>query len=266
VTAALEISGVRKVFPGRRKGQGDVEALGGIDIALAQNEFVSIVGASGCGKSTLLSIVAGLEVATSGSVAIEGTEIAGPDRDRGVVFQRYTLLPWLTALDNVEFGLRKEPMNAAQRRERAAEMLHLVGLDGFADRYPAELSGGMQQRVALARALAYRPKLLLMDEPFGALDALTRRVMQGLLTQVWEEHRLTVLFITHDIEESVFLSDRVLVMSSRPGRIKEEIAVDLPRPRTYELLADGAFHRLQARVFESIRQEAEAAMNQSTER
>jgi len=177
------------------------------------------------------------------------------------VFQTYTLFPWLTALGNVEFGLAQEPISRTQRRTRAMEQLQLVGLAEFADRYPNELSGGMKQRVAIARSLAYRPGVLLMDEPFGALDALTRTLMQELLTRIWEEHRLTVLFITHDIDEAVFVSDRVLVMTNRPGRIKEEIPVPLPRPRTPLMATSAEFRSLHERVLTSIRDEALAVMN-----
>ena len=257
----IHVSGVDKVFPGR-KGKAPVTALDGLSVDVGDSEFVTIVGASGCGKSTLLSIVAGLQDATAGTVEVDGAPVTGPGRDRGVVFQTYTLFPWLSALGNVEFALKDEPIGRDERRRRAMEQLELVGLRDFADAYPAELSGGMRQRVALARALVYRPRTLLMDEPFGALDALTRRVMQELLTQVWEQHRLTVLFITHDVEEAVFVSDRVLVMTNRPGRIKEEIRVDLPRPRSYELVTTPEFRALYERVLTSIREEALAVVNQ----
>ncbi len=256
--SAIQIKALTKVFSGRR---GEVQALGGVDLSLADREFVSVVGASGCGKSTLLSIVAGLIQPSSGTVTMNGVEVTGPGRDRGVVFQTYTLFPWLTALGNVEFGLSQEPLSRTERRARAMDELRLVGLAEFADRYPNELSGGMKQRVAIARSLAYRPGVLLMDEPFGALDALTRTLMQELLTTIWEEHRLTVLFITHDIDEAVFVSDRVLVMTNRPGRIKEEIQVGLPRPRTPDMASSAEFRELRQRVLASIRDEAMAVMN-----
>jgi NitT/TauT family transport system ATP-binding protein len=217
---------------------------------------VSLVGTSGCGKSTLLSIVAGLQEATGGEVLVDGEPVDGPGRDRGVVFQTYTLFPWLTARENVEFALRGENLSAGERRSRALEQLQLVGLEGFADANPNQLSGGMKQRVAIARALSYRPAMLLMDEPFGALDALTRQLMQELLTHVWEQHRLTVLFVTHDVEEAVFISDRVLVMTNRPGKIKKEIVVDLERPRHYDMLASPRFGELYGEVLESIRKES----------
>ncbi|MDR1833991.1 MAG: ArgE/DapE family deacylase [Propionibacteriaceae bacterium] len=242
----VEIRGLSKKF-------GDLTALDRVDLALGENEFVSLVGVSGCGKSTLLSIIAGLTDPTAGEVLVDGEPISGPGRDRGVVFQQATLLPWLTAQANVEFALRGEPLSPAERRERAAEHLALVGLDGFENSYPAQLSGGMQQRVALARSLSYRPKILLMDEPFGALDAITRREMQELLTQVWETHRLTVLFVTHDIEEAVFISDRVVTMTPRPGRIHTEVAIDLPRPRHTEMQAQPRFLELSRHLAKTIR-------------
>ena len=247
------IQGLRKEFVTK---SGTVVALDGIDMELEENEFVCLVGTSGCGKSTLLSILAGLQEPTEGEILVDGQPVHGPGRDRGVVFQAYTLFPWLTAMENVEFALRDEADSARERRDRAKEQLELVGLTGFAESYPNQLSGGMKQRVAIARALSYRPKVLLMDEPFGALDALTRRMMQELLTQVWESHRLTVLFVTHDVEEAVFISDRVVVMTNRPGRIKDEIAIDLPRPREYEMVASEVFAEPKLRVLESIREES----------
>jgi NitT/TauT family transport system ATP-binding protein len=250
----VEVTGLTKRF---ESGRGkSVLALDGASLELADNEFVSLVGTSGCGKSTLLSIVAGLQHQTSGQVLVDGRPVDGPGRDRGVVFQTYTLFPWLSAQKNVEFALRGEGMSATARRDVAREQLELVGLEGFADARPNELSGGMKQRVAIARALAYRPQILLMDEPFGALDALTRQLMQELLTRVWEQHRLTVLFVTHDVEEAVYVSDRVLVMTNRPGRIKKEVKVDLPRPRTYDMLASPEFGVLYGEVLESIREES----------
>jgi NitT/TauT family transport system ATP-binding protein len=235
-TAKVVVSGVTKRF-------GEVTALAELDLVLGDREFVSVVGASGCGKSTLLSIIAGLEEPTSGTASISGQEILGPGRDRGVVFQTSTLLPWLSALDNVVFALDGETgMTRRERVDRAREVLDQVGLTGFEHAFPAQLSGGMQQRVALARSLAYGPDVLLMDEPFGALDALTRRTMQELLTQVWEKHRMTVMLITHDIEEAVFLSDRVVAMTPRPGRVAAEYVIDLPRPRDPEVLGSPEFH------------------------
>jgi NitT/TauT family transport system ATP-binding protein len=250
------MSGPRVQVEGVVKRFGEVTALAGVDLALAENEFVSLVGVSGCGKSTLLSIIAGLQDPDEGTVVAGGRPVTGPGRDRGVVFQQATLLPWLTARQNVEFALAAEPLTRAERTAVALEHLALVGLTGFEDAYPAQLSGGMQQRVALARSLSYRPEILLMDEPFGALDALTRRDMQELLTGVWETHRLTVLFVTHDIEEAVFISDRVVTMTPRPGRIHADVTIPLARPRTAATLTDPAYHRLADELLTTIRSAA----------
>jgi NitT/TauT family transport system ATP-binding protein len=246
----LSVQGVRKVFEGR---SGEVVALDGVDFEIAEKEFVTVIGTSGCGKSTLLSIIAGLEQETEGIVLVDGEEVYAPGRDRGVVFQSYTLFPWMTAQKNVEFALR------GPRRERAdvaRQHLEMVGLEGFADAYPSQLSGGMRQRIAIARALSYKPQVLLMDEPFGALDAQTRQLMQELLTKIWEEHRLTVMFVTHDIDEAVFLSDRVLVMTARPGRIKEDIAIGVDRPRTFEVLTTPEFFEYKSRLLAAVREES----------
>lgn len=241
MSAHIEISGLSKWFD-------DVEALRSIDLQIHENEFVSIVGASGCGKTTLLSIIAGLTEQTEGSVVVDGMDVTGPGRDRGVVFQQFTLLPWLTAQGNVEFALEPEKLSKAERAERARTYLQLVGLEGFENSYPNQLSGGMQQRVAIARSLSYHPAVLLMDEPFGALDALTRREMQALLTRVWERERITVVMVTHDIEEAIITSDRIVVLSPRPGQVAEIIDVDLPRPRTEELVDVPEFRALHRRV------------------
>jgi NitT/TauT family transport system ATP-binding protein len=249
----LSIRGLGKTFGGAGE---PVTALRDVTLDIADNEFVSLVGTSGCGKSTLLSIVAGLESHDEGTLLIDGRPLAGPGRDRGVVFQSYTLLPWLTARQNVEFALKADGRSAAEVREVAREHLALVGLTSFADAYPAQLSGGMKQRVAIARALSYRPRMLLMDEPFGALDALTRHHMQELLARIWERHRLTVLFVTHDVEEAVYMSDRIAVMSNRPGRIKTVVPIDLERPRRYDMVASPAFAGLQHRVLDEIRAES----------
>ena len=249
----LVVSNLCKVFDGSR---GAVRALDGVDLEVGDNEFVSLVGTSGCGKTTLLMIAAGLDHPSSGEIAIDGVEIDGPGLDRGVVFQSYTLLPWLTARGNVEFALTAAGHTRGEARAIAEEHLALVGLSDFADVHPSRLSGGMKQRVAIARALSYRPKMLLMDEPFGALDALTRRHMQELLARIWERHRLTVLFVTHDVEEAVYMSDRVAVMTNRPGRIKSIVPIDLPRPRSFEMIATPAFIECQRRVLNDIRSES----------
>jgi NitT/TauT family transport system ATP-binding protein len=252
----LSIRGLGKTFISDR---ATTVALAGVDLDIHDNEFVALVGTSGCGKSTLLSIAAGLETQDAGSIKIDGVDIETPGLDRGVVFQSYTLLPWLSAQANVEFALKASGKSSAEAAEIARDHMHLVGLDGFEKAYPAELSGGMKQRVAIARALSYRPKMLLMDEPFGALDALTRHHMQELLTGIWERHRLTVLFITHDVEEAVYLSDRVAVMTNRPGRIKTIVPVTLERPRRYTMAATPQFQAFHREVMEAIRSESLAA-------
>ena len=247
----LQLSGLCKSFASK---SGPIEVLRNIDLKLKENEFVSIVGTSGCGKSTLLSIVAGLEDFNGGMAWLDGVPLVGPGMDRGVVFQGYTLLPWLTARENVMFALKAAGHTESECRQIADEHLELVRLTKFADTYPNQLSGGMKQRVAIARALSYRPKILLMDEPFGALDAMTRRQMQELLMAIWEKHRLTVLFITHDVEEAVYLSDRVIVMCMNPGRIAVEYEVDLPRPRSEATFSEAKFLELQRSIIHSIRE------------
>ncbi|HIC89506.1 MAG TPA: ABC transporter ATP-binding protein, partial [Anaerolineae bacterium] len=227
-----------------------------VTLEIHTNEFVTLVGTSGCGKSTFLNLAAGLIPVTSGRIEVDGQEIRGPGADRGMVFQSYTLFPWLKVLDNVKFSLRKQKLSAREKDEIAREHLRLVGLSGFENAYPAQLSGGMKQRVAIARALAYKPSVLLMDEPFGALDAQTRGLMQELLLKIWEDHKTTILFVTHDIDEAIFLADRVYVMTARPGRIKQEIAVPLPRPRSYEIETTPEFIRIKRQIVELIREES----------
>ncbi len=234
-------------------------ALQATDLDVAENDFITILGPSGCGKSTLLRIVAGLDQPTAGSVTLDGKRITGPGADRGMVFQSYTLFPWLTVLDNVCFGLRERGLPRAQQVEVAQGFLAKVGLKGFASHYPKQLSGGMQQRTALARALANGPRMLLMDEPFGALDHQTRELMQELLLGIWEAERKTVLFVTHDIDEAVFMASRVVVMSARPGRIKLDRAVGLPHPRAYSVKTAPEFVALKAELTEAVRGEVLAA-------
>jgi NitT/TauT family transport system ATP-binding protein len=211
---------------------GDLEALRDINAEIARGEFISLVGPSGCGKTTLLRIVAGLETATSGAVLLDGRAVTGPGGDRGFVFQNDNLLPWRSVFDNAMIGPEVAGRAGPASRRRTRDLLKLVGLGGFEGYYPRQLSGGMRQRVNLARALAIDPQILLMDEPFSALDAQTREIMQTELMRIWEEGRKTVLFVTHQIDEAVFLSDRVLVLARRPGRIQETVTVTLPRPRT----------------------------------
>jgi NitT/TauT family transport system ATP-binding protein len=232
--ALIEIAGLAKRF--EVAGRSPHLALEGIDASIAEGEFVSILGPSGCGKSTLLYMVGGFVPPSSGQIRVAGQVVTGPGTDRGPVFQEFALFPWKTVLENVMYGLRVQKVPAAQASERARELLALVNLSAYADFYPKQLSGGMRQRVAIARTLAYRPRILLMDEPFGALDAHTRTLLQNELLNIWEQDRKTVLFVTHGVDEAVFLSDRVLVMSGPPGRIEAVVRIDLPRPRRRESL------------------------------
>ena len=249
----LRIQRISKAY----RGDGhEVVAVDGIDLEIRNREFATILGPSGCGKSTLLRIVAGLAKPTQGSVRLDGRTITGPGRDRGMVFQSYTLFPWLTVQQNIQFGLQLAGLPKADQATIAQEFVNKVGLRGFERAYPKALSGGMKQRVAIARALANNPDVLLLDEPFGALDAQTRALMQELLTQVWEEFHKTILFVTHDVEEAIFLSDRVFVMTARPGRIKAEIDVPLERPRSYEVKTTETFLHLKKQALDLIREEA----------
>ncbi|MGI4951484.1 MAG: ABC transporter ATP-binding protein [Janthinobacterium lividum] len=228
----IQCIGVGKTYPARgAAGTGSVEALRGIDIACAEGEFVCLLGLSGCGKSTLLQMIAGLELPTTGQIVVAGRELDGPSPATSIVFQDHGLFPWMTVQQNVEFNMKARGVAAAERRAQAREMLALTGLGDFATRYPHELSGGMRQRVGIARALTTRPRALLMDEPFGALDAQTRGRLQSELLDIWAARRTTVLFVTHSIDEAVFLADRILVFTPRPGRLSATVPVDLPRPR-----------------------------------
>ena len=253
----LSIQAVSRTFVSP-KGQV-TQALLPVDFEVAENDFVTILGPSGCGKSTMLRIVAGLDYPSSGRVLLGGSPVEGPGADRGMVFQSYTLFPWLTIEQNIRFGLRERGMPEAQQKERAAYFIAKVGLRGFEQHFPKQLSGGMQQRTAIARALANDPKMLLMDEPFGALDNQTRVLMQELLLGIWEAERKTVMFVTHDIDEAIFMANRVAVFSARPGRIKTEIAVNLPHPRHYTIKTSPEFMDLKARLTEEIRAESMAA-------
>jgi len=249
----LHIQNLSKVY---RADGHEVVAIDEISLAIRNKEFATILGPSGCGKSTLLRIVAGLMKPTRGVVRLDGGAISGPGRDRGMVFQSYTLFPWLTVMENIQFGLGLSGVPKAEQEQIAKEFVDKVGLRGFERAYPKALSGGMKQRVAIARALANNPAILLLDEPFGALDAQTRSLMQELLTSVWEELHKTILFVTHDVEEAIFLSDRVFIMTARPGRIKAEIEIPLERPRSYELKATETFLKLKMQALALIREEA----------
>ena len=259
-TALLQVRGVERRFA---SASGSTLALQATDLEVAENDFVTILGPSGCGKSTLLRIVAGLDTPTAGQVLLDGRRISGPGADRGMVFQSYTLFPWLTVQDNVCFGLRERRWPREQQLETAAAFIAQVGLRGFEQHFPKQLSGGMQQRVAIARALANNPRMLLMDEPFGALDHQTRELMQELLLGIWEgdqnQARKTVLFVTHDIDEAVFLGSRVVVMSARPGRIKLDMQVPLSHPRHYAVKTTPAFAELKAELTEQVRVEVRAS-------
>jgi NitT/TauT family transport system ATP-binding protein/sulfonate transport system ATP-binding protein len=253
--SALAIDNVSRTFAGVHGGP-PTQALLPTSIGVADNDFITILGPSGCGKSTLLRIVAGLDTPTSGEVRLDGRVVRRPGADRGMVFQSYTLFPWLTVVENICFGLREKGMPPVRQAEVAAHYVDKVGLRGFERHYPKMLSGGMQQRTAIARALANEPRILLLDEPFGALDNQTRSLMQELLLSIWESERKTVLFVTHDIEEAIFMANRVLVMSARPGRIKAEVAVPLGHPRHYTVKTSSEFSALKAQLTEQIRVEA----------
>ncbi len=235
-------------------------AASNVSLEVMPGEFVSIIGPSGCGKSTLLNIVAGFLVPSEGQALLDGVPIGGPGADRGVVFQQYSLFPWMSVRKNVEFGLKMQGLAQNQRETAARSLLGMTGLLPFENHYPDQLSGGMKQRVGIVRALATSPQVMLMDEPFGALDSQTRTVMQEILTNMWQQLQLSVLFITHDIEEAIFLSEKVYVMTARPGRIKAEITIPLPRPRTPDMMATPTFQALVRQLKALIREESLAAM------
>lgn len=251
----LLVENVSRVFPGVHGG-APTRALEPTSLSVGNNDFVTILGPSGCGKSTLLRIVAGLDRPTTGQVLLDGRAVTGPGADRGMVFQSYTLFPWLTVQENIGFGLRERGVGDAEARDTIESYIDKVGLRGFENHWPKQLSGGMQQRTAIARALANDPAMLLLDEPFGALDNQTRGLMQELLLGIWEREKKTVMFVTHDIEEAIFIASRVIVMSARPGRVKADLAVDLPYPRHYTIKTSPAFSDLKARLTEEIRAEA----------
>ncbi|KQT47329.1 ABC transporter ATP-binding protein [Aureimonas sp. Leaf454] len=236
-----------------------VSVLGGVDLTIRRGEFVTLVGPSGSGKSVLLDVIAGLTEASSGAAEIDGDAVARPHPGTAYVFQQYALFPWRTALENVEYALEVRGVGRKERRDKARAFLDLFGLRAFEDRYPSQLSGGMQQRVAIARALSNDPEVLLMDEPFAALDAQTRDILQSELLRIWEQIKTTVVFVTHSIDEAIFLADRIVVMTARPARVKEIIEIDLPRPREPGVRNGDDFTRYRARVWEALRDEVRKA-------
>jgi NitT/TauT family transport system ATP-binding protein len=245
----MNVNALCKTFDGRN---GPVEVLHDLSFQIHRREFICVLGQSGCGKSTLIRIIAGLEDPTSGAVELDGQPVAGPGPDRGMVFQSYTLFPWLTVKRNVMFGLREKGVAKDKAEAEAREWVDLVGLNQFMDAYPYQLSGGMKQRVAIARALANQPRVLLMDEPFGALDAQTRSQMQAHLKQIWMNVDVTILFITHDLDEAVFMADRIIILSARPGRIAEIIEVPILQPRSPDIQLDPRFIATRLRIDELI--------------
>ena len=248
----VKIDNVRRVFNTRN---GEMIALNGVSLDIMENEFICVVGPSGCGKSTLLNIIAGLLEPTSGAVYVDGKKVEGTGIERGVVFQQYALFPWLTVLKNVMFGLKLKGMKDDEAREVAMKYIKMVQLEDFVDAYPKELSGGMKQRVAIARAYAVQPEVLLMDEPFGALDAQTRTQLQSELIKTWQEEKKTCFFITHDVEEAVILATKVIIMSARPGRIKKIVDINLPYPRTQEMKMELPFLDLKTYIWGEVYKE-----------
>jgi len=253
---ALEASGLRKTYS---KNGRPLEILDVARFAAREGEFITVIGPSGCGKSTLLHIMGGFIPADSGAIRVYGAEVKGPGPDRGMMFQEFALFPWKTVAGNVAWGLEAQGFPKQKIEELVARYLDMTGLAEFRNHYPAELSGGMKQRVALARVLAFDPKVLLMDEPFGALDAQTRETMQEEVTRLWDRTKKTIVFVTHDIDEAVYLGDRVVVLTARPGRIREEVAIDLPRPRSLEIKKSLKCHEYRNYVWDLIRTESRRA-------
>ena len=257
----LTLENIRKTF--RTEAGAEVRALEGVSLDVEQGEFVSVIGPSGCGKSTLFGIVGGLVANYEGRVLVDGRAVDGTHHDIGMVFQEESIFPWRTTLENVAFPLEVSGVPRAEREARGRHFIKLVGLQGFEHYYPAALSGGMRQRTAVARALAYEPKIMLMDEPFGALDEQTRLLLGDKLLEIWQELKQTILLITHNITEAVQMSDRVVVMSYRPGRIKQMVKIDLPRPRTSEIISTAQFGQYVGRIWDDLRQEAARGMTEA---
>jgi ABC-type nitrate/sulfonate/bicarbonate transport system ATPase subunit len=259
--AIVELRGVEKVFVD--PDGTEFTAVTDVDLVIedrpGRGEFRAVLGPSGCGKSTILNLIAGLEMPTEGTVRVGGEEVRGPGPERGMVFQSYSSMPWLDVEQNVSYGMRLQGVDSGTRRERAKMLIERVGLSGHESKYPRELSGGMRQRVAIARTLAVEPEIMLMDEPFGALDVHTRFDMQNLVQEIWERQEATILFVTHDISEAVYLSDRIYVLSTSPGTVVAEIDVDLPRPRTQETKRTPEFQRIEREILELIHRVGESA-------
>ena len=256
--AQIEIRDLRVSY--RTAANREVLAVDGVNLSVGQGEFICILGPSGCGKSTMLMAVDGLLPATSGEIRVAGQRVSGPGPDRAVIFQEFALMPWLTALDNVCFGMQLRGVPAAEREERAHRYIRMVGLKGFEKSYPHQLSGGMRQRVGIARALAVNPDILLMDEPFGALDAQTREIMSIELLKIWDQERKTVLLVTHSLDEAIYLADRVVIMTARPARVKREIRIDLPRPRDHKVRNLPEFNEYRQAAWDVLEQEVKTAM------
>ncbi|AOY57538.1 ABC transporter ATP-binding protein [Desulfococcus multivorans] len=257
----ISVKGVTKVFSSKR---GEVTALKDLSLDIRDGEFLVIVGASGCGKSTLLNLVAGFDSATHGEVLLDGRPVTGITPECGMIFQQYALFPWKTVQENVEFGLKMKRMPKSEREERAAKFIELVGLNGFERTYPHHLSGGMKQRVSIARSLANDPQVMLLDEPFAALDAMTRQVLQEQLVRIYEKHRKTIIFITHSIDEALLLSSRIVVMTARPGRIAQEITNDLPHPRNADVQLSERYLELKRHIWSSVQAEVLKSMEVET--
>jgi NitT/TauT family transport system ATP-binding protein len=258
----IAVKGVTKKFFGKR---GQVTALENLSLDVRDGEFVVIVGASGCGKTTLLNLVAGFDRPTEGRILLDGHPVTGITPECGMIFQQYALFPWKTVQDNVEFGLKMKRMPVKERRERAVRFIDMVGLKGFEKSYPHHLSGGMKQRVSIARSLANNPKVMLLDEPFAALDAMTRQVLQEQLVRIYEKHRKTIVFITHSIDEALLLSSRIVVMTARPGRIAQDIVNDLPHPRNAEVQLSSRYMELKRTIWDSVQAEVMKSMQVETD-
>lgn len=254
----ISIQGVSKFF-------GDFEALKRVDLEVAQGEFVVLLGASGCGKSTLLNLITGFDKPTSGRIVVNGREVTSVDPHCGMVFQQYALFPWLTVLDNVAFGLKMKGMGRSERNEIAHRFIDMVGLKGFENKYPNALSGGMRQRVSIARVLANDPDVILLDEPFAALDAMTRQVLQDELLRIYEQSGKTIVFITHSIDEALLLSTRMLIMSARPGRIVTDIRNDLPMPRNADVQLSPRYNELKSQIWETVQAEVMRSLEATTQ-